>query len=275
MGIFDFLKSNNNPKLKINKILFLSPDHVRYEKGIHVAGPHGGASRGIKIEPNVHKEEGYTVTIYIMDGVHPVWGNNVQMAPKQMNITHQSNDKVVLRGFGHDAMGASFEDYGITINYKNGIIYNIILHMHDRNIDIKYLSEEELKSIDDVGSNSGSSKSENNGIVRKIKENGDIIEFNYKNGKKNGEWKLYYSSEKIKEIGNALNDESNGPWEAYYENGTLRAKGQFVNSNEHGNWKFYDEIGTLRAEGNYINGKQTGKWLYYDMFGKVEGYDNF
>lgn len=119
--------------------VFKSPDHLRYENGKHVSGPHGGANRAVKVEPNISGGEGYTVTLYNLDGNHPVWQNNVQMAPKQMKIIQQSNDKVVLRGYGHDVMGGSFADYGLSIHYKNGEIEKCILHMHDRNVDIEYL----------------------------------------------------------------------------------------------------------------------------------------
>ena len=100
--------------------VFKSSDHLRYENGNHVSGPHGGAGRAVKVEPNISGGEGLTVTLYNLDGNHPVWQNNVQMAPKQMKIIKETNDKIVLRGYGHDAMGASFSDYGLTINLKNG-----------------------------------------------------------------------------------------------------------------------------------------------------------
>jgi hypothetical protein len=119
--------------------VFKSSDHLRYENGNHVSGPHGGAGRAVKVEPNISGGEGLTVTLYNLDGNHPVWQNNVQMAPKQMKIIKETNDKIVLRGYGHDAMGASFSDYGLTINLKNGELYNCILHMHDRGVDIEYL----------------------------------------------------------------------------------------------------------------------------------------
>jgi hypothetical protein len=118
--------------------VFKSPDHLRYENGKHVSGPHGGAGRAVKVEPNISGGEGYTVTLFNLDGNHPVWQNNVQMAPKQMKIIQQTADKIVLRGYGHDAMGASFADYGLTLKLKNGEVENFILHMHDRNVDIEY-----------------------------------------------------------------------------------------------------------------------------------------
>lgn len=120
--------------------VFKSSDHLRYQNGEHVSGPHGGARRAVKVEPNISGNEGYTVTLYNLDGNHPVWQNNVQMAPKQMKIISQSEEKIELRGFGHDMMGASFSDYGLSIYYENGNVNKCLLHMHDRGVDIEYLS---------------------------------------------------------------------------------------------------------------------------------------
>lgn len=60
--------------------VFKTPDHLRYENGRHYLGPHGGANRAIIVEPNINGREGYTVTLYNLDGNHPVWQNNVKMA---------------------------------------------------------------------------------------------------------------------------------------------------------------------------------------------------
>ena len=119
--------------------LFKSSDHLRYENGVHVSGPHGGVGRAIKVEPNIMGGKGYSVTLYNLDGNHPVWKNNVQMAPKQMEIIQQINDKVVLRGYGHDNMGGSFDDYGLTIHFENEQVNKCILHMHARGVDIEYM----------------------------------------------------------------------------------------------------------------------------------------
>lgn len=133
-----------------------SPDHLRYENGKHVSGPHGGAGRAVKVEPNVNgcegydieSGDGYIVTVFNLDGNHPLWQNNVQMTPKPMRIISQSSDKIILRGYPTRAMSPfgwiDFDgsDYGLTINIKNGQIENCILHMHDRNVDIEYLKGE-------------------------------------------------------------------------------------------------------------------------------------
>jgi hypothetical protein len=121
--------------------VFKSADHLRYENGNHVSGPHGGARRAIKVEPNISGGEGYTVTTYNLDGNHPLWQNNIQMAPKQMKIIKQTTNEIVLRGYGFDQMGGSFSDYGLTIQFKDENVNKCILHMHDRKVDIEYLPE--------------------------------------------------------------------------------------------------------------------------------------
>ncbi len=60
-------------------------------------------------------------------------------AEQQMKVIQQSSNKIVLRGYGQDAMGASFADYGLTIHFDNEQVSKCILHMHDRNVDIEYL----------------------------------------------------------------------------------------------------------------------------------------
>lgn len=132
---------------------FKSSDHLRYENGVHVAGPHGGANRAVKVEPNINGckgyniqgGDGYIVTIYNLDGRHPIWQNNVQMTPKPMRIVSQAVDKVVLRGYPVQARSPfgwidfNGEDYGLTIYIHDEEVYKCVLHMHDRKIDLEYL----------------------------------------------------------------------------------------------------------------------------------------
>lgn len=143
---------------EIDEIQFLSDDHIRYQNGqIAVTsssdsqGHNKGANRGIQVEPNISGGEGYTVTIFNMDGNHPIWGDNVQMAPKQMKLISVDNQKIVLRGFGQDAMGGSFADYGLSIYHNGNEPTRLKLHMHDRNVDIEYFkSSKEVKKEPEI-----------------------------------------------------------------------------------------------------------------------------
>ena len=140
------IKGDNNPPC--GKIVFDSSDHVRCQNGQTVSGHNYNCHRRITIEKNIEGAEGYTVTMYNMDGMHPLWQNNVQMAPKRMKIVNVDRNIVELRGYGYDenalAMGApleaaSFENYGIAIMIENDAIVRAQLNMYDRNVSIVYL----------------------------------------------------------------------------------------------------------------------------------------
>lgn len=140
------MSGGNNPPE--GKVIFDSSDHIRFQNNEAVSGHNYGCNRRIVIENNIKGNEGYTVTIYNLDGIHPLWNNNVQMAPKPMKIFSISNNIIELRGYGFDenalAIGAppsaaSFADYGIAILVENNEIIRAQLNMFDRNISIVYL----------------------------------------------------------------------------------------------------------------------------------------
>lgn len=131
------ITGNNNPPE--GQLYFDSTDHIRFQNGADISGHNYGCNRQIKIEKNISGNVGYTVTIYNLDSNHPVWGNNIQMAPKQMKIINISNEIITLRGYGHDNLGADFSDYGIDLLINNNTIERVQLNMFDRNISIIYL----------------------------------------------------------------------------------------------------------------------------------------
>lgn len=140
------LDGNNYPS--DGQIVFDSSDHIRFQNGNDVSGHNYGCNRRLVIEKNIQVQEGYTVTIYNLDGIHPLWQNNIQMAPKRMKIINVDRNIVELRGYGYDknalAMGApleaaSFENYGVVLMIENGEIVRAQLNMYDRNINIVYL----------------------------------------------------------------------------------------------------------------------------------------
>lgn len=132
--LIEFYSEPENQELDL-EFVFHSSDHLRYENGRHISGPHGGAPRAIKVEANITGNDGYTVTMFNTDGGKAV----VQMAPKQMKLIGTDNEKIQLKGYGFDTMGASFADYGLTIFHNDGNIEKCTLHMYDRNVDIEYL----------------------------------------------------------------------------------------------------------------------------------------
>lgn len=137
MGFFDYFKSNSKKSsIDLQDFKFLSDNHTRFENGRPINVDNNGAWRGI----NVKSKDNITffVTMYNMNGNHPVWGNNIQMAEKQMKIIADDDSKLMLRGYGVDNMGGSFADYGLTLHKKNDLVNQVTLHMYDRKVDIIY-----------------------------------------------------------------------------------------------------------------------------------------
>lgn len=145
--IHDLITGNNFPA-QGSQVIFDSSDHIRFQNGQNVSGHNYNCHRRLVIETNINGGEGYTVTMYNMDGLHPLWRNNIQMAPKPMKIISVQDNIVELRGFGYDenavAMGAplsaaSFGDYGIVLMIEHDEIVRAQLNMFDRNVSIVYL----------------------------------------------------------------------------------------------------------------------------------------
>ena len=140
------LEGNNQPS--DGQVVFDSSDHVRFQNGQNVSGHNYGSNRRLVIEKNIQGGKGYTISMYNMDGMHPLWQNNIQMAPKRMKIVNVDGNIVDLRGYGYDenalAMGApletaSFENYGVVLMIEDGKIVRAQLNMFDRNVSIVYL----------------------------------------------------------------------------------------------------------------------------------------
>mgnify|MGYP000194138179 CR=1 FL=1 len=140
--LLEFYSDQNKKSLELN-FIFHSSDHIRYQNGIPISGPHGGASRAIKVETNLNNNEIYTVTIFNTDSNQ----NIVQMAPKQMKLLSYNSDTIELKGYGRGLMGEPFEDYGLTILQNDGKIEECILHIYSRSIYIQYFT---LPNIQDL-----------------------------------------------------------------------------------------------------------------------------
>lgn len=142
MGLFDFSKEKNNkPSIDLTDFNFTSDDHTRIENGRPTNANNKGSWRSFRIKSSDNII--FYVTMYNLNGNHPVWGNNIQMAEKRMKLVTEQNEKIILRGFGTDEMGYSFADYGLTLHKLNSIVNKVTLHMHDRNIDIVYTKAED------------------------------------------------------------------------------------------------------------------------------------
>jgi hypothetical protein len=103
----------------------------------------------------------------------------------------------------------------------------------------------------------------------KSKALGNFIEFDVKDGKKDGDFFIYFPNKKIQISGKFKNDKNVGEWKYYRSDGSLESAGIFENGLPNGKWAFYFENGKLSEEGTILKGNKEGEWKIYNDSGKV------
>ena len=93
------------------------------------------------------------------------------------------------------------------------------------------------------------------------------LEFDVVNGKKEGNFRVYYPNGKIQISGKMKNNRNTGEWKYFYENGNLESSGFFVNDVPDGKWLWYYPDETLKQIGYYRSGKRDSLWKTYDSTG--------
>ncbi len=109
-----------------------------------------------------------------------------------------------------------------------------------------------------------------------------ILEVNYKRDLKNGVRRTYHVDEIIEE--NFRNNVKHGDYQIFYKNGKLKRKSRFENGYEDGVAKEYDSVGLVISQLTYKkgyltdreyinrydrNGKQHGKWKWFYESGEL------
>ncbi len=146
MRIFSFFRGSKeigrenkleNGFIDLSNFRFVSSRHSKFEKGVKIASI-DNCWRGIQINENSTRNNSYSLTIESLDRYKSSWGDDIRMSIKQMKIGNVSSNKLDLCGYGDDAMGVSFSDYGITVLLENNIIVKIILRYFYRDVELHY-----------------------------------------------------------------------------------------------------------------------------------------
>ncbi|MBS1763064.1 MAG: hypothetical protein JSR00_09335 [Bacteroidetes bacterium] len=87
------------------------------------------------------------------------------------------------------------------------------------------------------------------------------------NGKKNGEYKIYYPNGNIKYLINYTNGELNGKQIKFFENGKYQSIAYYKNNNIDSVEKWYYPSGILKKELFRLDFKKFGTQYYYDTGG--------
>lgn len=99
--------------------------------------------------------------------------------------------------------------------------------------------------------------------------NGMRITFDVVNGKKEGEFKIYYQNGKLQMSGQLKNNRNIGEWKYFYDNGNIESSGNFENDKPEGKWYWYYPDSTLRQTGYFRQGVREGTWKTYDKNGTL------
>ena len=103
MGLFHFFESKSiKQSIDLTDYKFLSDDHTINENGSLINAKNKGVWRGISFK-TFDNSTSY-LSIYNMNENHPIQCDNIQMAEKQMKLVNENNEKIILPGFGTDAM---------------------------------------------------------------------------------------------------------------------------------------------------------------------------
>ncbi len=114
-----------------------------------------------------------------------------------------------------------------------------------------------------------------NGFCQMIYKGSVLMEGNYKNEKRNGEWVFKGMNDTIQEKGSYVNGEKNGEWISYYSNGKASCFMYFKNGLKDGVFKGFYKDGSPAFEKTYISGLVEGIATYYYPNGKISVFETF
>lgn len=101
-------------------------------------------------------------------------------------------------------------------------------------------------------------------------DNGTLkLESTYFEGKKDGEFKLYFEDGSLNEIRSYQNNEMHGTWITFNRLGVKVAEASYKQGVKNGNWYVWNDDGNLKYELCYKDGEKTGVWKSYDEMGVV------
>jgi len=90
-----------------------------------------------------------------------------------------------------------------------------------------------------------------------------------KNGKKDGEMRVYFENGKLNEIRHYKKNEMDGTWITYNENEVQVGLANYKDGKKDGEWKVWNDQGKMIYEMNYVNGEKSGTWKKFGADGQI------
>ncbi|HET9055961.1 MAG TPA: tetratricopeptide repeat protein [Chitinophagaceae bacterium] len=109
------------------------------------------------------------------------------------------------------------------------------------------------------------------GKVKVFYSRGNLItEFEFIEGKINGEEKSYYSNGKLREESREEYGQTEGIYKGYYPDGKPKFQYTYKHDKAHGPYKIYNNKGIVTEEGNYYNNTLHGSIKFFDDNGVLK-----
>lgn len=91
----------------------------------------------------------------------------------------------------------------------------------------------------------------------------------YRNGIKEGVWKVYYPEGGVMEEITYKNDLKDGPWNQYFTDGAVKQTSTYAKGLLEGPFIVYHINGKVEVSGSYIHDNKDGTWIYLTEIGEL------
>ena len=160
--------------------------------------------------------------------------------------------------------------------YRGGILVEDAVEAMMPEIRKEYNADGSLRSI---GAYRDGSKQ---GVFREYDAEGQVVagtlyENNIKvgegivdpEGRRQGDWVLYYPTGEIRAKGSYVDGLKDGPWTYFFLDGKTEQTGAYIADDFTGQWTWFFEDGSTKREEGYRRGKEDGLMVEYDRKGNI------
>lgn len=123
-----------------------------------------------------------------------------------------------------------------------------------------------------IGEGIVTEKGERDGFWKEYYDSGKLRgEGRYKKDIRDGEWKYYHENGKLEQLGAYREGKPEGEWSWYHDNGSLLREEYYFKGLQDGLMTENDKEGNVVTKGQYIEGKRNGEWYFKVGFSEVIG----
>lgn len=108
------------------------------------------------------------------------------------------------------------------------------------------------------------------GRWREPDPHGGVMEGEYVEGRRHGEWAHYFADGSVRSRGTFRDDLVEGEWVWNRSSGGLLQRGSFLAGEKHGLWERWSVDGSRIDSGHFDRGKKVGEWVVFNPDGSVK-----